>query len=95
LDSLWNVIGPDTQLQIKGHKKSTYPPSCVKFCTLTYYYYYYLLSTVASCYNCCTDGTSPGNYGWQCYCGHIWQRHVIEISDNKWYIWDHNVCIQN
>jgi hypothetical protein len=30
-----NRIRPDTRLQIKGHKKSARPLSCMKFCTLT------------------------------------------------------------
>jgi hypothetical protein len=34
-DPSWNRIRPDTRLQIKGHKKSARPPSCMKFCTLT------------------------------------------------------------
>jgi hypothetical protein len=37
-----NRIRPDTRLQIKGRKKSTRSPSCVKICTLTptiWYYY--------------------------------------------------------
>jgi hypothetical protein len=35
LDPWWNHIRPETQLQIKGHKKWTQLPSCMKFCTLT------------------------------------------------------------
>jgi hypothetical protein len=30
-----NRIRPDTRLQIKGRNKSAWPPSCVKFCSLT------------------------------------------------------------
>jgi hypothetical protein len=30
-----NHIRPDTRLEIEGRKKSTLPPSCVKFCTTT------------------------------------------------------------
>jgi hypothetical protein len=39
-----NDIRPDTQLQTKRRKKSTLPPSCVKFCKLTpKICWYYLL----------------------------------------------------
>jgi hypothetical protein len=34
-DPFQNCIGPDTQLQIKGRKKSACPPACLKLCTLT------------------------------------------------------------
>jgi hypothetical protein len=34
-DQSQNCIRPDTRLQIKGHKKSARPSSCVTFCTLT------------------------------------------------------------
>jgi hypothetical protein len=35
LGPLRNCIRPDSWLQIKGHKESAHPPTCLKFCTLT------------------------------------------------------------
>jgi hypothetical protein len=39
-----NRIRPDTRFQIKEHKKSACPPSCMKFCTMTpkIWYHYHL-----------------------------------------------------
>jgi hypothetical protein len=60
-DPLWNRIRPDTQLQIKGCKKSAHHPTVWNFEIMPV-----LPPTIVTrYYNCCTDGSiSPGNYGY-------------------------------
>jgi hypothetical protein len=56
---------PDTQLQIKEHKKSAHPPSCVKFCALTQDIMVLSPTIALHYYNLYTeDNTSPENYGY-------------------------------
>jgi hypothetical protein len=63
LDLSWNCIRSNTRLQIKGRKKINISTKLNENLYTDSQDKLVLSSTVASCYNCCTDGsTGPGNY---------------------------------